>query len=102
VVGATDSAVIFVSKESDLKNILIFIILFTSSVVAQATPYIVVKGIVIAFDENKLTLKQPNTVVYVPRKAYPDLRKVQIGHTKIEVHITPSEMVRFNPKAFSK
>lgn len=79
-----------------MSRFLLLIVLGMTSM-AQAMPTVVVKGVVVAFDEKKITLKQPKTTLFVPRRAYPNLKKVHIGRTQITVQLTPKEMLDFNP-----
>ena len=76
---------------------LLLMALISVSVMAAGQAMIVVKGIVVSFDEKKITLKQKKTLVYVPRSTYPDLRKVKIGRTVIEVETSPKQFLDLNP-----
>ncbi len=81
-----------------LQNSLKVLIVFFISLGALAQPTIVVKGIVQSFDQKKIVLKNGKATINVPRSSYPDLKKVTIGRTVIEVQMTPKEALDYNPQ----
>jgi len=75
-----------------------FFALFLISSMGHAFAMVVVKGTVQSFDNQKIILKNSGNTLVIPRSAYPDLKKVVLGHSVIEVHVTPKEMHDLNPK----
>ena len=80
-----------------MTKIFLSLIILISSLSAQAEPVMVVKGVVISFDQKVIILKNGQAILKVPRSSYPDLKKVQIGRTKIEVRLSPEQAIALNP-----
>ena len=66
--------------------------------VSHAFAMVVVKGTVESFDNQKIVLKNNGNRLVVPRAAYPDLKRVVLGRSVIEVHVTPKDMHDLNPR----
>jgi hypothetical protein len=61
------------------------------------TSGMIVRGVVVSFDKDKIVLRNGKSLINVPRSAYPNLKKVIVGHSVIEVRMTPKENQDLNP-----
>ncbi len=85
-----------------MMKLVVALILVLSPLATQALSDVIVRGVVVSFDDKKIVLKNGPYKINVPRKSYPDLKKVSIGHTVIEVRMNPYQMMILNRQPATK
>lgn len=64
-----------------------------------ATSKLYVEGVIIAFDEKTVTLKQDKgAVLQLPRSSLVQNKGIAVGKDKVILQVRPSEFVKMNPK----
>ncbi|MBY0386443.1 hypothetical protein K2X05_14905 [bacterium] len=70
---------------------------------ALATSKLYVEGVIIAFDEKTVTLKQERgAILKVPRSSLVKNKGIAVGKDKVILQVRPSEFVKMNPKVLPK
>lgn len=68
-----------------------------------ATSKLYVEGVIIAFDEKTVTLKQEKgAVLQLPRASLVQNKGIAVGKEKVILQVRPSEFVKMNPKILPK
>lgn len=64
-----------------------------------ASSQLYVEGVIIAFDEKTVTLKQDKgAILQLPRSSLVQNKGIVVGKEKVVLQVRPSEFVKMNPK----
>lgn len=68
-----------------------------------ATSKLYVEGVIIAFDEKTVTLKQEKgAILQLPRSSLVQNKGIAVGKEKVILQVRPSEFVNMNPQVLPK